>query len=126
MERICLESTNYARIKGDHNFTMNLDNYKAFTAIFLVTRYTEFPRQEKYWELEEEGHDFLVSSLMSQNELKERVKYLHLSDNNNLNMADRFAKVCSLFNSINSTSVLTSQWCHKLANMVLSNIFMRN
>lgn len=106
MERICLESTNYARIKGDHNFTMNLDNYKAFIAIFLVTRYTEFPRQEKYWELEEEGHDFLVSSLMSQNELKERIKYLHLSDNNNLNMADRFAKVHPLLNSINEQCLL--------------------
>ena len=57
------------------------------------------------------------------------------SDNNNLDMADQFAKVRPLFNLINqwwllnysllSTSVLTSQWCHIIADMVLSNILMK-
>ena len=70
MERTCLESTNYARLKGEYNFTMTLDKSKAFTAILLVSGYTELPRQEKYWERSEDGHNFLVSSMMSKNEFE--------------------------------------------------------
>ena len=44
MERICLESTNYARLKGEHNFTMTLDKLKANIAILLLSGYTEVLR----------------------------------------------------------------------------------
>ena len=50
MKRICLKSTNYASLKGEHNFTMTLDKLKAFIAILIVSGYTELPRQEMYWE----------------------------------------------------------------------------
>ena len=109
MERICLESTRYARFKGDHSFTMTLDKLKAFIAILLVSGYTEVPRQEMYWERREDGNNLLISAMMSKNEFEECKKYLHLSDNNNLDMADRFAKVCPLFNSINKQSLLYYQ-----------------
>ena len=36
--------------------------------------------------------------MMSKNEFEECKKHLHLSDNNNLDMTDRFAKAGSLFN----------------------------
>ena len=48
MERICLESTHYPRVKGEHDFNMTLDKLKAFVAILLVSGYTELPRQEMY------------------------------------------------------------------------------
>ena len=38
---------------------------------------------------------------MSKNEFEKCKKYLHLSDNNNIDMVDRFAKVWPFFNSIN-------------------------
>ena len=101
MERICLKSTNFIRLKGEHNFTMTQYKFKEFIAILLVSGYTELPRQEIYWERREEGHNFLVSSMMSKNKFEECKKYLHLSDNNNLDLTDRFAKVRRLFNSIN-------------------------
>ena len=44
MERICLKSTNYARLKGEHNFTIALDKLKAF-ATLLVSGYTQLARQ---------------------------------------------------------------------------------
>ena len=36
MERICLKSTNFARLKDEHNFTMTLGKLKTFIAILLV------------------------------------------------------------------------------------------
>ena len=54
MERICLESGSYARLKGEDNFAMTLDKLKTFIAILLVSGYTELPKQEIYWEQREE------------------------------------------------------------------------
>ena len=88
---------------------MALDKLKTFIAILLVSGYTKLPRQEMYWERRGDGHNLLVSSMMSKNELEECKKYLDLSDNNNLDMADRFAKVRPLLNSINQQCLLNYQ-----------------
>ena len=50
MERICVESTNYARLKGRTMFTMAVEKLKAFLLIFLISEYAGLPRQEMYWE----------------------------------------------------------------------------
>ena len=50
MERICVESTNYARLKSNHMFTMTAEKLKAFLAILLVSGYAGPPKQEMYWE----------------------------------------------------------------------------
>ena len=109
MEGICLESTNYVRLKGEHNFTMTLDKLKAFIAILLVSKYTKLSRHEIYWERKEDGHNLFVSLMMSKTEFEECKKYLNLSDNSDLDMADRFAKVRPLFNSINQQCLLNYQ-----------------
>ena len=88
---------------------MTLDKLKAFIAILLVSGYTELPRQEMYWEAREDGHNLLVSSMMSKNESEECKKYLYLSDNNNVDMTGRFAKVRALFNSVNQQCLLNYQ-----------------
>ena len=48
MERICVKSANYARLKGNHIFTMTAEKLKAFSTILLVSRYVGIPRQELY------------------------------------------------------------------------------
>lgn len=92
MERICAESTNYARMKGDHKFTMTMDKIKAFLAILLVSGYAELSRQEMYWERREDGHNLLVSAMMTKNEFLECKKYLHLADDDDIDNADKFAE----------------------------------
>ena len=42
MESICVESTNYARLKGNHMFTMTVEKLKAFLTILLVSRYAYY------------------------------------------------------------------------------------
>ena len=50
MEGICVESTNYGRLKGNHMVTMTAEKLKAFLTILLVSGYAGLPRQENYWE----------------------------------------------------------------------------
>ena len=101
IERICGESTKYARMKGDHSFFMTKEKFKAFLAILLTSGYAELPRQEMYWQRREDCNNLLVSSMMSKNEFVECKKFLHLADNQTIDNTDRFAKVRPLFNAIN-------------------------
>ena len=101
MEIISLKSTSYVRLKGEHNVTMTLHKLKAFIAILLVSGYTEPPQQEMCWERREDRHKLLLSSMMSKNKFEEYQTYLHLIDNNNLDLSDWFGEVPPLLNSIN-------------------------
>ena len=79
--------------------------------IFKHKRYHWFihifnSRQEMCWEWREDGHNLLVSSMISKKWVSRMQKIPTLSDNNNLVMADRFAKVCPLYNSTNQQCLL--------------------
>ena len=101
MERICIESTNYARLKDNHMFTMTVETLKSFLAILLASGYAGLLRQEMYWERREDYHNLVVSALMTKTKFLECKRYLHLADNNALNSSDKFTKVQPLFNAIN-------------------------
>ena len=60
MERICVQSTNYTRLKGNHIFTMTVEKLKAFLTILLVSGYVGPPRQEMYWERQEDCYNLVV------------------------------------------------------------------
>ena len=109
MERICVESTNYARLKGNHMFTMTVEKLKAFLTILLVSGYARLPRQEMFWERQEDCHNLVVSVMMTKTEFRECKRHLHLADNNAVNSLDKFAKVRPLFNPINEQCILNYQ-----------------
>ena len=44
MQRICVVSTKYAHLKGNHMFTMTVEKGKAFLMTLLVSGYTGLPR----------------------------------------------------------------------------------
>ena len=46
-----------------------------------------------YWERKEDCHIILASTIKTKNEFKECKKYLHIADNDNLDLEDRFAIV---------------------------------
>ena len=109
MQRICLESTNYARRKVNHVFTMTIEKFKSFLAILLLSGYNELPRQKMYWERQEDTHSALAPFLLSKNEFKDCKKYLHLCNNNAIDPSDKFAKVQPLFDAINKTCLINYQ-----------------
>ena len=71
MEKTCIESTNYARLKDNHKFAMTLEKLKAFTTILIVSGYTGLPRQEIYWQRVEDCHNLVVSAMMTKTEFLE-------------------------------------------------------
>ena len=109
MKRICAESTNYPRLKGNHMFTMTVKKLKAFRTILLVSGYARLPRQEMYWEKREDSHNLVVSVMMTKTEFLDYKRYLHLADNNTLSSSDKFQKVRPLFNGINEQCILNYQ-----------------
>ena len=64
MERISIESTNHAGLKGNHMFTMTVKKLKAFPTILLVSRFAGLPRQEMYWERRGGCLNLAVSAMM--------------------------------------------------------------
>ena len=105
-ERICAKSTNYARLKGNHMFTITVEKLKTFLTIPLVSGYTRLPRQEMYWEYRKDYHSLVVLPMMTKTEFSECKRYLDLADNNTLNSAHKFAKMRLLFNVINKQCIL--------------------
>ena len=99
MGRICVESTSYARLKGNHMFTMTVEKLKVFLAILLVNRYAGLPRQEIYWERREDSYNLVVPTK----------RYLHLADNNALNSSDILQNQRPLFKAINEQCILNYQ-----------------
>ena len=104
IQRICFESINYARQKGNHVFTMTIERFKSFLAILLLSGYNELPRQEMYREKQEDTNT-LAASLLSKSEFEDSKKHLHLFNNSALNSSDKFAKGRLLFIAINKTSL---------------------
>ena len=90
-------------------FTMAIEKFKSFLAILLLSGYNELPRQEMYWERQEDTHNTLAAFLLSKNKFEDCKKYLHLCDNNALDPSDKFAKVWPLFDAINKTCLINYQ-----------------
>ena len=109
MERISVELTNYARLKGNPVFTVTVEKLKAFLAIILVSEYAGLPRQEMHWERREDCHTLVVSAMMTKTEFRECKRYFHLADNNAVNCSDKFEKVRPLFNAINEQYIVNDQ-----------------
>ena len=82
MEKICIDSTNYVRLNGNHMFTK--EKLKAFLTIILVRGYTGLPRQQIYWERREDCYNLVLSVTMTKIGFLECKQYLHLPDNNDL------------------------------------------
>ena len=72
-----------------------------FIGIHLFSGYHILPRQRLYWEKAEDVNVSLVSGSMSRHRFEEIKKYLHMANNNGLNMDDKFAKVRPLINLVN-------------------------
>jgi len=97
-----VNTNNYARQdKGDHVFTTNADEIKTFLAILLISGYSSLPRRTMYWEANPDSHNEAVAGAMSRNRFDDLMRFLHVSDNANLDSTDRFAKVRPLYTMLN-------------------------
>nr|CAH7757781.1 unnamed protein product [Callosobruchus chinensis] len=93
INHIVTQTNIYSTQKNDHQFFVSSPDIKLFIAILLLTGYHELPRQRLYWSLEEDTLVSFVSNAMSRNRFEDIKRYLHLADNNNLDVSDKMAKL---------------------------------
>ena len=105
MEKMCLKSNKYPRYKSNRSFMMTIKNLKSFIAIFVLSGYNQFPRQEMNWQRKEDNQGRMVKALMIKREFEESKQFLHLADNESLRKTDRFDKVRPLFDAVNKQCV---------------------
>ena len=65
----------------------------AFDAIIFVSGYGPAPRRQMYWFLDENVHNEAIAASMTRNRFREMMKYLHVSDNANLQEDAKMSKV---------------------------------
>ena len=91
----------YARSKGNTSFSTIPDEVRAFVAILLVSGYSPAPRRKMYWSHDEDVHNEAIAASMTRNRFCEMMKYLHVSDNANLQADDKISKVWPLLSMLN-------------------------
>lgn len=96
------QSMLYAKQKGNLQFTVTAEEIKAFLAILILSGYVPLPRYRLFWDQGGDVHNEVVSGLMSRNRFAEIMRFLHFADNNNLDKADKYAKIRPLFNHLNT------------------------
>ena len=65
----------------------------AFDAIIFVSGYGPAPRRKMYWFHDENVHNEAIAASMTRNRFCEMMKYLHVSDNANLQEDVKMSKV---------------------------------
>jgi len=99
---IVVNTNNYARQdKGNHVFTTNADEIRTFLAVLLISGYSTLLGGTMYWEANPDSHNEAVAESMSRNRFDDLMRFLRVSDNANLDSADRCTKVRPLYTMLN-------------------------
>jgi DNA excision repair protein ERCC-6 len=100
IEMLVHYSNTYAR---QRNQELNTDKQemKAFVGVLLLSGYVGYPRRRLYWEKSEDTRHSLVAKTISRDRFEKLMQFVHLSDNTELDVTDRYAKVRPLFSALN-------------------------
>ena len=74
---------------------------RAFVAILFVSGYSPAPRRKMYWSHDEDVHNEAIAASMARNRFCEMMKYLHVSDNANLQADAKMSKIWPLLSMLN-------------------------
>ena len=61
---------------------------RSLLGILLVSGYTKVPRRRMYWKLSTDTHNDAIASAIFRNRFMECLLYLHLADNEQLDVND--------------------------------------
>lgn len=108
-------SNKYAKDKNNHTFSINKNDLEKFIGILILTGYHTLPQVRLYWSRDSDKEVPLVRQTMSRNRFEEIKKYIHLSDNSQLDKNDKFSKLSPFFNSLNKQYMQFRVFSHKLS-----------
>lgn len=98
MGKIVNFSNKYANDHNRHSFCLNIASLKRVIGILIFAGYHTLPATKMYWSKDEDKGIPLVRNCMSRNKFDSIKQNLHLSDNEQLDKFDKFAKVRPIFN----------------------------
>ena len=98
-------SYSYTRSKGNTQFSTIPDEVRAFSAIIFVSGYSPAPHRKMYWSHDEDVHNKAIAAFMTRNCFCEMMKYLHVSDNANLQVDAKMSKVWHLLSMLNEKCI---------------------
>ena len=95
------ETINYVSQKGNHQFSLNPGEMRAFISILLLSGYCTVPRRRLYWAIESDTCNKMVATTMHRNRFEEIMRFFHGANNANLLIEDKFAKIRQFLNILN-------------------------
>ena len=103
VEQLIIDHTlKYAReVHNDHEFDFQKEDLWKFLLIIMISSYNERPSYRLYWSKEEDVACPLISKLMPRHRYELIKRYIHVCDNNQLDMADRWTKLRPLVKIVN-------------------------
>jgi len=94
-------SMKYATYCNRHYFSLGKSDLLKFIGIMILFSYHSLLKIDNYLSKDEDKEIILVRKTMLRNKFKTIKQYLHLSDNKNLDLTDKFIKFRPFFNILN-------------------------
>lgn len=108
-------SNKYVTYCNRHNFSLGKSDLLKFIGIMILTGYHSLPKIENYWSKDEDKKRILVRKTMSRNKFKNIKQNLHLSDNKNLDLTNKFTKLRPFFIILNEKFSQFGIFSHNLS-----------
>ena len=75
IDLIIENSTKYAGLRGNHNFSTTKKEIRVFVAIPLISGYSKVPRRRLYWSSDEDVRNEAVLAAMNRDRFDEIMRY---------------------------------------------------
>lgn len=113
---LIIEQSNlYASQKNAATFVLTESALKNFLGILLISGYHTLPSMSDYWSTNPTLGIPIVKQIMSRNKFREIKRFLHFSDNNQLDKNDKMAKIRPLMNIMNKKFIQFGIWSECLS-----------
>ena len=77
--------------------TVSNSEIRSFIGVLILSGYVPVPRRRMLWEREQDAHNDLIATAISRDKFDFVMKHLHFTDNNSLDLTDKFAKIRPVF-----------------------------
>jgi DNA excision repair protein ERCC-6 len=110
------ETQRYAsRDKGDFSFRISETDIEIFLGILLLSGYHTVPSERDYWANDPDLNVPIVATAMSRDRYLKIKKYLHVANNQKLEVGNKVAKVSRLYEMLNASLLQVGIFHHHLA-----------
>ena len=101
---VVAETSRYANIdSNDVDFKLTTHDFKSFIGVLLLSVYHSLPQQKLYWERNMDVDAPIMYKSISRDRFMEIKKYIHFAENSTIEITDKFAKVCPLYDRSNAS-----------------------